>query len=179
MSFFPADAAKGIGSPWDPIILDAAARYVVDPALVKAVITKESSWNPQAFRAEPQIGDASRGLMQILYRTAQGMGYGGTPEELFDPAVNITYGTRYLADRVGTFGYPAGISAYNAGRPITGNAQYVADVDAAYAWFTANDPAVGGAGPAGFPRGGAAEWRDRHQRLAPKPGGPGGAAGPR
>jgi soluble lytic murein transglycosylase-like protein len=169
MSFYPADAAKGIGSPYDPFILDAAARYVVDPALVKAIITKESSWNPNAYRAEPGIGDASRGLMQILYNTASGLGYSGPADGLFDPQTNIEYGTRYLASVMGQYGYPGGVSAYNAGHPITGNAQYVADVDAAYAWFTANDPAVGGAGAATFPRLGSGEWRDRHQRLAPKP----------
>jgi len=183
MSFYPADAQRGVGSPYDPFILDAAARYIVDPALIKAVITKESSWNPQAYRGEPQINDASRGLMQILFRTAQGMGYGGTPDGLFDPATNINFGSRYLADRLSVYGYPSGVSAYNAGRPITGNAQYVTDVDAAYTWFLANDPLFaapgGGGSPITFPRLGSAEWRDRRQRLAPKPpgGGSGGASG--
>lgn len=168
MSFYPADAAKGVGSPYDPIILGAAARYIVDPALIKAIITKESSWNPGALRPEPAIADASYGLMQLLLRTAQGMQPGVTPSDLFDPSINIDLGSRYLAGQLASYGYPAGVSAYNAGHPITGNAQYVADVDAAYAWFTANDPAVGGAGAAPFPRLSSGEWRDRHQRLSQK-----------
>jgi soluble lytic murein transglycosylase-like protein len=171
MSFSQATAALGLNSPYDPFILDASARYVVDPALIKAVITKESSWNPNAYRSEVQIGDASRGLMQILYNTARGMGYAGAPDGLFDPATNIDLGARYLASQLGQYGYPAGVSAYNAGHPITGNAQYVADVDAGYAWFTQHDTALGGAGSAPFPRLGSIEWRDRHQRLAPKSGG--------
>jgi soluble lytic murein transglycosylase-like protein len=168
MSFYPADAQRGIGSPYDPIILQAAATYVVDPALIKAIITKESSWNPSAIRQEPQIGDASRGLMQILYTTARGVGYTGAAEGLFDPATNINFGTKYLAAQLSRFGYPQGVSAYNAGRPISGNAQYVADVDAAYAWFIANDPlwAPGGGGPTYFPRATAIEWRERVRRLA-------------
>lgn len=162
MSFYPADAALGVGSPYDPIILGASARYVVDPALIKAVITKESAWNPGALRPEPQIGDASYGLMQLLQRTAAGMQPGVTPSDLFDPSINIDLGTRYLSQQIARFGYPDGVSAYNAGHPITGNAQYVADVQAAYDWFVANDPAVGGAGAAPF-----REQRES-QRLAPK-----------
>ena len=171
MSFSQATAALGLNSPYDPIILAAGARYMVDPALIKAVITKESSWNPGALRAEPQIGDASYGLMQLLLRTAQGMQPGVTPSDLFDPNINIDLGTRYLAGQLGQYGYPAGVSAYNAGHPISGNAQYVADVDAGYAWFTQHDTALGGAGSAPFPRLGSIEWRDRHQRLAAQPRG--------
>jgi soluble lytic murein transglycosylase-like protein len=169
VSFDPTTAALGIGTPLDPIISAAAMTYNVDAALIKSVITKESSWNVGALRNEPQIGDASYGLMQLLLRTAQGMRPGTTPSDLFDPAINIDLGTRYLAGQLGQYGYPAGVSAYNAGHPISGNAQYVADVDAGYQWFIANDPALAGAGAAPFPRAGAGEWRDRRQRLAQKP----------
>lgn len=178
MAFYPADAARGLSSPWDPIILQAAAQYVVDPALIKAVITKESTWNPTAYRAEPQLNppDASRGLMQILYRTAQGMGYRGTPDGLYDPTVNIDLGTRYLADQLNRFGYPLGVAAYNAGPgnvargtiPTVTSQVYVPYVDAAYSWFIANDPifAPGGGGATYFPRATAAEWRERRRLLA-------------
>lgn len=168
MSFDQATAALGIGSAYDPIILDAGTRYVVDPLLIKAVINKESSWNPGAMRPEPQINDASYGLMQLLVRTAAGMRPGVTPSDLFDPTINIDLGTRYLANQLGLYGYPAGVSAYNAGHPITGNAQYVADVDAAYRWYTVNDPlaAPGGAAPPTFPRAGADSWRARRTLLA-------------
>lgn len=149
-----ATAQLGIGSPYDPIIVQAAGVYLVDPALIKAVITKESSWNPGALRAEPQIGDASYGLMQLLLRTAQGMRPQTTPSDLFDPSINIDLGTRYLAGQLQQWGYPQGVSAYNAGHPISGNAGYVADVDAYYNFFIANDPifAPGGGGATYFPR---------------------------
>lgn len=169
MSFDQATAQLGIGSPYDGIIIAAGGRYVVDPMLIKAIINKESSWNPGALRSEPQIHDASYGLMQLLQRTAAGMQPGVTPSDLFDPAINIDLGTRYLANQLGLYGYPAGISAYNAGHPITGNAQYVADVDAAYVWYTVNDPLAAPGGAAGtptFPRRGAFSWRDRHILLA-------------
>lgn len=174
MAFFASTAQLGISSPYDGIILAAASRYVVDPALIKAVIAKESSWNPNAYRAEPQLvpPDASRGLMQILYRTAQGIGYGGAPEGLFDPATNVDFGTKFLAEKLNQYGYPSGVSAYNAGRPITGNAQYVADVDAYYNFYILNDPilapAPGGAGQTIFPRLAAGEWHQRYPNRAAK-----------
>lgn len=80
------------------------------------------TWNPRAIRQEPAIGDASRGLTQILYRTAAGIGFDGGAEDLFDPAINIALGARYLAqqhNRAGT--WEGALSAYNGGwRPDTG-----------------------------------------------------------
>ncbi|TAN55364.1 MAG: lytic transglycosylase domain-containing protein [Magnetospirillum sp.] len=67
-----------------------------DPADVLAVIQIESSFQPTAYRAEPQIGDASYGLMQVLYSTASDRGYGGDPAGLFDPEVNIRIGMAQL-----------------------------------------------------------------------------------
>ena len=59
---------------FDTLVYAEAARRGLDPLLIKAVIATESSFNPQALRPEPQINDASRGLMQILYGTAKMMG---------------------------------------------------------------------------------------------------------
>lgn len=108
---------------WFTQIQDTAARYGVDPALVSAVIGQESGFNPQAYRAEPAIGDASRGLMQVLQRTAQALGYTGTPDGLFDPATSIDLGTHLLADNLARSGgnVAAAVSAYNGGwRPWLG-----------------------------------------------------------
>lgn len=81
----------------DLVIREATARGV-PPAIVLATMAAESAFNERAYRAEPHINDASRGLMQLLYRTAQGLGYNGTPDGLYVPAVNIALGTQYLAD---------------------------------------------------------------------------------
>lgn len=67
-----------------------------NPADVLAIIEIESSFRADAYRAEPQIGDASYGLMQVLYSTARDRGYQGPPEGLFDPATNIRIGMRQL-----------------------------------------------------------------------------------
>jgi len=69
----------------------------LDPILTFAVIVIESGGNEKAYREEPQINDASIGLMQILFKTAKSIGYGGTSQGLFDPETNIKYGTKYLS----------------------------------------------------------------------------------
>jgi soluble lytic murein transglycosylase-like protein len=88
--------------------------------LTKAIIAQESSFDPKAFRVEPKINDASRGLMQILYRTAKGVGYAGNSQDLFDPKINIVYGQKYLIAQLKR--YPASledaISAYNGGHAL-------------------------------------------------------------
>lgn len=93
------------------------ARYHgLNPAAVAGIVEQESAWNPQAYRAEPQIGDASYGLMQTLGGTARDMGYRGAPEGLYVPSVSLHYGCRYyraLVDRFGT--REAALAAYNAG----------------------------------------------------------------
>lgn len=66
-----------------------AEKYDLDPNLIFATIMVESSGNTYAVRQEPRIHDASYGLGQLLYGTARGIGYRGTPEGLFDPAINI------------------------------------------------------------------------------------------
>lgn len=92
-----------------------------DVADVMAVIQIESSFDAMAYRAEPQISDASRGLMQVLLMVARDRGYHGEPEGLFDPETNIRVGMAhlkwsydYLARR-GAVSEMQWISSYNAG----------------------------------------------------------------
>jgi hypothetical protein len=108
-------------SIFDSLIWSVAQRHAVDPFLVKAVIAAESSFDPRAYRAEPQINDASWGLMQTLYRTARDMGYTGAPEGLFDPATSIEYGTRYLKRQLLRYSGETAraVAAYNAGTAYT------------------------------------------------------------
>ena len=90
---------------------------------VLAIIEIESSFNPDAVRHEPHIGDSSIGLMQVLYSTAKDRGLSGGPAALFDPEINIRYGMRqlmwtwtFLRGRLGHDPDEAmWIGAYNAG----------------------------------------------------------------
>jgi hypothetical protein len=159
--FSSSVAQKGIGSPYESIVFAASQRHITDPALIKAVISAESAWNPSALRAEPQINDASYGLMQILLGTARGMMPTATATDLLDPSTNVDLGTRYLAAQLNRFGYPGALAAYNGGpgnvakwqvgqHPQQANVdRYVATVDSYYSWFIQNDPAlaVAGTGP--------------------------------
>lgn len=105
---------------FDGLIWEAAGRYSLDPLLLKALVAKESGFNPAALRPEPSIGDASRGLAQVLYKTATWLGYRGDPDGLFDPATSLEYGAKYLAYQAGRYaGSPTFdgdlYAAYNAG----------------------------------------------------------------
>lgn len=77
----------------------------VDPLMIRAMVEIESARDPAAFRAEPQIGDASIGLMQTLQGTAQWLwdDIGDrrfprpTANSLMDPATSMYFGARYVA----------------------------------------------------------------------------------
>lgn len=107
---------------WGPVSPDDVFRFV------KATIGQESEFNPAATRQEPG-GDASIGLMQVLYSTAQSLGYPeavGSPNNLsglYDPGANIFIGTKLINDLVSRLGpdWAAVASAYNGGiRPSLG-----------------------------------------------------------
>ena len=99
------------------IVLRESLIQSVPANLIRAIIKVESDWNAQAIRQEPTINDSSYGLMQILGRTAQDLGYIGTSEGLLNPSVNIKLGTRYLKKQLDRYenDIDAAISAYNAG----------------------------------------------------------------
>lgn len=104
---------------YDGIIRTAASEHQVPFVWIKAVIGTESSFQEDAYRAEPQINDGSHGLMQILMRTARGLGYQGSVEGLYDPAVNINLGAKLLRELIDRFGgdFRRVYSAYNSGDP--------------------------------------------------------------
>ena len=75
----------------DAMIEQHASANGLPIALVRQVIRRESNFNPHA------VYRGNYGLMQIRLGTAHALGYRGTAEGLLDPAVNMTYGMRYLA----------------------------------------------------------------------------------
>jgi len=92
----------------DRIVREAAERHKVDPALVKAVITTESGWNPHAVSPKGAVG-----LMQLIPETAQRYGVGNS----FDPAQNVEGGTSYLKWLLDRYkgDLTKTLAAYNAG----------------------------------------------------------------
>lgn len=110
---------------WDrygSVIVRKSVKYDVDPDLVFATIMLESGGNTYAVRQEPSIGDASYGLGQILYGTAVGIGFEGTPDDLYDPEVNIDLVAMYHARNKAVYGDLTNEQltiAYNAGSPYS------------------------------------------------------------
>ncbi len=90
-------------------IIDVAARsHGVEPALVHAVITAESAFNPLARSRK-----GASGLMQLMPDTARRYGV----SNIFDPAENIHGGVRYLRDLLAMFNgdMRLALAGYNAG----------------------------------------------------------------
>lgn len=85
--------------------------------LVMAIMENESNFKESAYRYEAHLADASFGLMQILYTTAQWMGFTGSQEELYIPENNIFFGMKFL-DWLGEqtdYDMTAMIHSYNEG----------------------------------------------------------------
>lgn len=114
-------------SPYQSIVTEYAEQYSLDENLIRAVIWKESSGHPNAKRWEGEEYGYSRGLMGVLYTTAQQMGFTGEPDDLFDPDTNIHYGTAYLRWQLDRYGEDVekALSAYNAGTYTEVNKYYV------------------------------------------------------
>lgn len=93
---------------FNSIAVQKAAKYNLDPELVKAVIKAESNWNPYAVSPK-----GARGLMQLMPSTASDLGVYNS----FDPEENIDGGTRYLRYLIEKFNgdLSLAVAAYNAG----------------------------------------------------------------
>lgn len=122
----------------DPV----SSQYKLPENLLAAIIMKESSWNDNVVRYEPNYawvcdvkGFARRvnasdqteqalqmmswGLCQIMGSVAREYNYQGWLTDLLKPELNVRYGAQHLKAYLAR--YPAGItdaiSAYNQGTP--------------------------------------------------------------
>ncbi len=101
----------------DRLISAEAARYKLDPSLVRAIIRQES-----AFDEDARSSANARGLMQVLPSTgrklARSAGIGRyTTQRLYSPDVNIALGTRFFAGLLDEYDHKleVALAAYNAG----------------------------------------------------------------
>jgi soluble lytic murein transglycosylase-like protein len=103
-------SATATGSPtqYDAQIDAAAARYGLDPALLKGLIRQESG-----FDAAARSGAGAVGLTQLMPATAASLGV----TDPTDPAQAIDGGAKYLKEQLDRFGGDAAkaLAAYNAG----------------------------------------------------------------
>lgn len=105
-------AALPLLSPALAGLVEAAAeRHEIDPRIVQAVIHVESAYNPQARSPKGALG-----LMQLMPATAVRLG-ATSSSNLFDPALNIELGVRYLRLLGNLFNgrLDLVLAAYNAG----------------------------------------------------------------
>lgn len=117
-----------------------SAKYDLDPLLVTALITIESSGNPWAIRHEPaykwlykpsvfaaKVGTSiitekvcqqtSWGLMQIMGAVAREHGFELPMPILCLPEHNLDIGCKFLKSRLDLWGIKGGLCAYNTGTP--------------------------------------------------------------
>jgi soluble lytic murein transglycosylase-like protein len=94
-----------------------AAKYGVPQHVAHGVVMVESRYNAKATGAGGYIG-----LMQIGYRTAKGMGYGGSRAGLYNPETNLDYGMRYLGEAYRQAGgnLCGAVSKYQGGHGVRG-----------------------------------------------------------
>jgi soluble lytic murein transglycosylase-like protein len=102
------ESATNSDDVMERIVREAAERNKVDPALVKAVISTESGWNPSAVSRKGAVG-----LMQLIPSTAQRYGV----YNAFDPAQNVEAGTKHLRSLLDRYNgdLDKSLAAYNAG----------------------------------------------------------------
>jgi len=129
------------------------AGVTIDPALVHAIIQRESSHGAVLETAESK-GRHSYGPMMVLDSTAVELG-ASNPAALKDPATGILYGVRYFAGLLKRFpGDTArAISAYNTGpgnavRNSAGRFPNQSYVDSVSGWWRVYKYAAVGGGSA-------------------------------
>lgn len=109
------------GNLLDPLILRAAKEYRLDPALIKAVIWRESQFDASAMGKAGEIG-----LMQLTDAAAYEWADASqivsfNPKHLYNPETNTLAGCYYLAKMIRSFPncddpIPYALASYNAGR---------------------------------------------------------------
>jgi soluble lytic murein transglycosylase len=115
----PPDPIQRLRYPlhYSAIVRGHARNYRLEPALLAAVIDAESK-----FHADAKSSSGAIGLMQLLPTTAEGIALhtGGSnfhTEDLYDPEINVRYGSWYLRHLLDKYGDErTALAAYNAGQ---------------------------------------------------------------
>jgi soluble lytic murein transglycosylase-like protein len=93
---------------FSPLVAAVAREHKLSAALLHAVITVESGYNPKARSSK-----GASGLMQLMPETARRY----SVRDIWDPRQNLDGGARYLRDLLGMFNndLSLALAAYNAG----------------------------------------------------------------
>ena len=106
---------------YDPLIVAVAREEGIDPFLIRALIWRESRFNPSIYGLAQEHGlmQVTPGAGEVWAKANHIAGF--QPQDLFDPLTNIRAGTWYLSHAINhwrqtddpvTFG----LAEYNAGR---------------------------------------------------------------
>jgi soluble lytic murein transglycosylase-like protein len=105
---YSAAAGGGEGGQYESLIVQAAQRNGVDPAILHGLIQQESGFDPSS-----RSSAGATGLTQLMPGTASSLGVANP----LDPAESIEGGARYLSQMMSKFGgnTSEALAAYNAG----------------------------------------------------------------
>ncbi|MEI9888966.1 MAG: lytic transglycosylase domain-containing protein [Rhizomicrobium sp.] len=120
LSVYQQEAAMGaeaLIARWDPFVTEAARRFDVPSAWIRAVMIAESGGRTMIAEGVPITSrPGAMGLMQLMPASWQEMrtayALGGDPH---DPHDNIVAGTAMLRVLYAQYGYPGLFAAYNDG----------------------------------------------------------------
>jgi soluble lytic murein transglycosylase-like protein len=103
----PASGERRV-AVYDTIVDEVSRTYGLESALLHAVISVESRYNPKAVSRKGAVG-----LMQLMPQTAKRYGVA----DAFDPRQNLDGGAQYLKDLLRMFNnnLSLALAAYNAG----------------------------------------------------------------
>lgn len=107
------------------LITRIAIKVGIESSLLLAVANVESNVKIVNYFND---NHSSYGIMQVELRTAREILPFVDSIALQQPEVNIYVAAKYLKKMQDRYGYIKGISAYNAGRPIESNKNYVKKV---------------------------------------------------
>ena len=115
LAFLSTAAVAGTApaeQPYSSIIAKFARANGIAVDLAHAVVRHESGYRANVTGRAGEIG-----LMQIKLQTARGIGYRGSRQALYDPATNIEWGMKYLAEaqRLAGGSECGTLSRYNGG----------------------------------------------------------------
>jgi Transglycosylase SLT domain len=104
-------AMQSVGDPYAGLIAEAAQRFAIPAAWIRAIMRIESRGDRRAVSPKGAMG-----LMQLMPETWAALraryGFGRDP---FDPHDNILAGAAFLREMHDRYGSPGFLAAYNAG----------------------------------------------------------------
>jgi len=112
----PAAVSGAALDLWTPFIAEAAARFGIPEAWIRAVMAAESGGRTVLNGHPITSRSGAIGLMQVMPDTYEEMRHAyGLGSDPHDPRDNILAGTAYLRAMFERFGWPGFFAAYNAG----------------------------------------------------------------